>query len=258
MWESICEWLSNNALAIFLSAVTSFIASKYYFDKANRESVLMTIIFPIVKILESRYYNRSNYEALYKINSSYATKYLKKEERNKLLALLTSYRSVCRYTKESADTDCIMSYYNHKIEENGVNPKPCTITNEEGEFIDLDFPPDYNLLQDYVYDIVSSYDFEQSPVDCSKRIADEFVRYTKKYYTNKKIVFFEDYPIDKIIETSIVAQRWEERFKMADKCKDEFLNLSICQEVIKIINESSVNEFDRKTKSNLDKTPDVE
>ena len=54
MWEAICEWLSNNALAIFLSAVTSFIASKHYFDKANRESVLMTIIFPIVKILDSR------------------------------------------------------------------------------------------------------------------------------------------------------------------------------------------------------------
>ena len=95
------------------------------------------------------------------------------------------------------------------------------------------------------------------PVDCSKRIGDEFERYTKKYYTSKKIVFFEDYPIDKIIETSMVAQRWEEKFKMADKCKDEFLNLSICQEVIKIINESSVNEFDRKTKRNPDKTPDV-
>ena len=257
MWESIREWLSNNALAIFLSALTSFIASKHYFDKANRESVLMTIIFPIVKILNSRYYNRSNYEALYKINSSYATKYLKKEERNKLLALLTSYRSVCRYTKELADTDCIMSYYNHKIEENGINPKPCTITNEEGEFIDFDFPPEYNLLQDYVYEIVSSYDFVKYPVDCSKRIGDEFERYTKKYYTSKKIVLFEDYSIDKIIETSMVAQRWEEKFKMADKCKDEFLNLSICQEVIKIINESSVNEFDRKTKSNPDKTPDV-
>ena len=85
MWEAICEWLSNNALAIFLSAVTSFIASKYYFDKANRESVLMTIIFPIVKILDSRYYNRSNYEALYKINSSYAAKYLKKRKETNCL-----------------------------------------------------------------------------------------------------------------------------------------------------------------------------
>ena len=113
-------------------------------------------------------------------------------------------------------------------------------------------------MQDYVYEIVSSYDFVQSPADCSKRIAGEFDRYTKKYYTSKKIVFFEDYPIDKIVEISIVAQLWEEKFKMADKCKDEFLNLSICQEVAKIINESSVNEFDKKTKSNSAKTPDVE
>ncbi len=74
--------------------------------------------------MDSRYYDRANYEALYKINSSYAAKYVKKEERNKLLALLNTYRSVCRYTKKSADTVCIMSYYNHKIEENGVNPRP--------------------------------------------------------------------------------------------------------------------------------------
>ena len=66
------------------------------------------------------------------------------------------------------------------------------------------------------------------------------------------------FAIDKIIEMSTVAKRWEEKFKMADKCKDEFLNLSICQEVAKIINESSVNEFDRKMKSNSKKIPDVE
>lgn len=256
MWESICEWLSDNALAIFISAITSFIVSKYYFDKANRESVLMTIIFPIVKILDSRYYNRANYEALYKINSSYAAKYLKKDERNKLLALLTSYRNVCRYTKESADTDCIMSYYNHKLEENNINPKPCTITDDEGEFIDFDFPPDYNLLQDYVYEIVSSYDFVESPLDCSKKITEAFDRYTKKYYTNRKIVFFDDYSIDKIIEVSIVSQQWEAKFEMADKCKEEFLNLSICKKVTKLICESSVNEYDKKTKSKIDKNND--
>ena len=246
MWNTICGWLSNNALAIFLSAVASFVASKIYFDKANRESVLMTIIFPIIKILDSRFYNQANYEALYKINASYATKYLKRDERNKLLALLTSYRNVCRYTKESADTNSIMAYYTLKLEENGINSKPCTMTDGEGNFVDLDFPPNYNLLENHVFEIVSSFDFVQSPGACSKKIAEAFNRYTKKYYTDKEIAFFEDCTITEIIESSEIAKKWEEKFRMANKCKQEFLNLAICKKVTKIIRDSSVNEFDRK------------
>lgn len=246
MWTLICEWLSSNALAIIISGIVSLVVSKYYFDKANRESVITAIIFPIVKILDSRYYTKSNYEALFKINSSYASKYLKGNERNKLLALLSSYRNVCRYTQESADTDCIMSYYNHKLEENDINPKPCIIYDDEGNYIDDDFPPDYNLLQDHVYKIVSSYEFVQSPLDCSKQIAEAFEIYTNKYYTNKKITFFDDYTVDKVIELSIVAQEWKSKFETADKCKSEFLNLSICKKVTQIIRESSVNEYDKK------------
>ena len=64
----------------------------------------MTIIFPIVKLLNRRYYTRRDYEALFEINSFYAVKYLRKKERNKLLELLSVYRDVCRYSKEGADT----------------------------------------------------------------------------------------------------------------------------------------------------------
>ncbi|GEM_PF-2436527 len=88
----------------FISAIALLLISKRYYDKANRESVLMTIIFPIVKLLNRRYYTRRDYEALFEINSFYAVKYLRKKERNKLLELLSVYRDVCRYSKEGADT----------------------------------------------------------------------------------------------------------------------------------------------------------
>lgn len=55
MWEQIGNWLYQNAMAIFISAVASLLISKRYYDKANRESVLMTIIFPIVKLLNQTY-----------------------------------------------------------------------------------------------------------------------------------------------------------------------------------------------------------
>lgn len=65
-----------------------------------------------------------------------------------------------------------MAYYNYKLKENGINPKPCAITDDDGEVVADDFPPDYNYLQDYVYKIVSSFDFIESPEECTIKIAD--------------------------------------------------------------------------------------
>ena len=243
MLVQIGNWLYQNAMAIFISAIASLLISKRYYDKANRESVLMMVIFPIVKLLNEKYYTRNDYEALFEINSSYAVKYLRKKERNKLLELLSAYRDVCKYSKENADTSCIMAYYNYKLKENGINPKPCAITDDDGEVVADDFPPDYNYLQDYVYKIVSSFDFIESPEECTIKIADAFKCYTEKYYTGEEIIYFEDYSVEKVIELSENSKKWNDKFKRADKCKEEFLNLPICKKVKNIIDELSINEY---------------
>lgn len=248
MWAQIGNWLYQNAMAIFISAIASLLISKRYYDKANRESVFMTVIFPIVKLLNQRYYTSKDYETLFEINSSYAVKYLRKRERNKLLELLSAYRDVCRYSKEGADTSCIMAYYNFKLKENGVNPKPCTIRDDDGEVVADDFPPDYNYLQDYVYEIVSSYDFIESPDKCTVKIADAFKCYAKKYYNDENIVYFEDYSIEKVIELSEVSKKWNEKFKLSDECKEEFLKLPICKKVKDIIDKAGVNEYVNRKK----------
>ena len=41
------------------------------------------------------------------------------------------------------------------------------------------------------YEIVSSYDFIESPAECTQKIADAFKHYTKKYYTDEDIVFLD-------------------------------------------------------------------
>jgi len=243
MLVQIGNWLYQNAMAIFISAIASLLISKRYYDKANRESVLMMVIFPIVKLLNEKYYTRNDYEALFEINSSYAVKYLRKKERNKLLELLSAYRDVCKYSKENADTSCIMAYYNYKLKEKGINPKPCAITDDDGEVVADDFPPDYNYLQDYVYKIVSSFDFIESPEECTIKIADAFKCYTEKYYTGEEIIYFEDYSVEKVIELSEISKKWNDKFKRADKCKEEFLNLPICKKVKNIIDELSINEY---------------
>lgn len=243
MLVQIGNWLYQNAMAIFISAIASLLISKRYYDKANRESVLMMVIFPIVKLLNEKYYTRNDYEALFEINSSYAVKYLRKKERNKLLELLSAYRDVCKYSKENADTSCIMAYYNYKLKEKGINPKPCAITDDDGEVVADDFPPDYNYLQDYVYKIVSSFNFIESPEECTIKIADAFKCYTEKYYTGEEITYFKDYSIEKVIELSEISKKWNDKFRRADKSKEEFLNLPICKKVKSIIDESSINEY---------------
>ena len=55
MLVQIGNWLYQNAMAIFISAIASLLISKRYYDKANRESVLMMVIFPIVKFMNAKY-----------------------------------------------------------------------------------------------------------------------------------------------------------------------------------------------------------
>lgn len=210
----IGNWLYQNAMAIFISAIASLLISKRYYDKANRESVLMMVIFPIVKLLNEKYYTRNDYEALFEINSSYAVKYLRKKERNKLLELLSAYRDVCKYSKENADTSCIMAYYNYKLKEKGINPKPCAITDDDGEVVADDFPPDYNYLQDYVYKIVSSFDFIESPEECTIKIADIFYAdFTAETYSCDPVIKYRrkesDYECCRLTDAMVVVKNCE-------------------------------------------------
>lgn len=46
-----------------------------------------------------------------------------------------------------------------------------------------------------------------------------------------------------MIELSEISKKWNDKFKRADKCKEEFLNLPICKKVKNIIDELSINEY---------------
>lgn len=253
MIEVLGKWLYDNAMAIFISAIASLIISKIYYDKANRDNVLMAVIYPIVKILEKKRYSSKNYERLIAINFSYAVKYLKKEERNKLLALLNAYRVVCRYSKEEADTNCVLKYFDDKLKSNGIDPKTCPIYDDNDEnIIAYEYPREYNYLANHVYEIVSSYDFIEFPEKCEREIASAFKRYTKKYYRDKDILYFGDYSIEQVIKMSEVSRKWKDKFRIADEKRREFLELPICKKVQNIIDKSNLNEYVAKHNSETD------
>lgn len=256
MFQMICAWLYENSMAIFISAIASLVISKRYYDKGNREAVLTSIIFPMVQLLEKRY-SKGNYEKLFEIKLSYAIRYLHKAERNKMLILIDNYREVCRYSKDAADTDCIMSYYSYKLKQNGINPKPCPIRDDDGNIVADDYPPDYNYLQDEIYAIVTSFEFVELPQDCTDKMIKAFKRYTKEYYTDKEISFFDDYSVEKVIAQSDVTKKWRERFEAVNRSKEDFLALPICKKAIKILNESKGGCVYQSQKSKSDNKEDL-
>lgn len=46
-----------------------------------------------------------------------------------------------------------------------------------------------------------------------------------------------------MIELSEISKKWNDKFRRADKSKEEILNLPICKKVKNIIDESSINEY---------------
>ena len=84
------------------------------------------------------------------------------------MLLIEQYRIVCKYSKIEADTDCILSYFDYKLKEKGINPKPCPIYDDEGEAVAEDYPPDYHYLADYVNNVASQMEFEVLPEEAEK------------------------------------------------------------------------------------------
>ena len=87
-----------------------------YYRKGNRDELLMSVIFPVVQLL-NKSYSRKNYDELLSIKSNYAIRYLGKKERRTLMLLIEQYSIVCQYNRSKKDTDCILSYFDFKLGE---------------------------------------------------------------------------------------------------------------------------------------------
>lgn len=67
MIDMILKWLYQNSTAIIISSLISMM----YYRKGNRDELLMSVIFPVVQLL-NKSYSRKNYDELLSIKSNYA------------------------------------------------------------------------------------------------------------------------------------------------------------------------------------------
>ena len=96
--EEFIKWFLENwnaniftLFTVLLSGIISLIISAAYYRKGNRNNLKMSVIHPIISILNDSY-SRNNYEKMEKISKEYSVRYFKRKELKKLNILLETYK----------------------------------------------------------------------------------------------------------------------------------------------------------------------
>ena len=88
--EEFIKWFLENwnaniftLFTVLLSGIISLIISAAYYRKGNRNNLKMSVIHPIISILNDSY-SRNNYEKMEKISKEYSVRYFKRKEFKKI------------------------------------------------------------------------------------------------------------------------------------------------------------------------------
>ncbi len=203
------------------------IISAIYYHKGNRNNLKMSVIHPIIRLLDDAY-SRKNYDRLSEIAKDYSARYLKKVESEKLNSLLLAYKEVSTYNDVIVNADILLSYFEYKLKKNGINPKPVPVE-YEGEIVYSDYPPDVFYLSQDLERLLRRYDPVFEPDECENMIASLYKQYCKDNYTSDNINYFDDYTLEEVLKKSEIRAKWDKKFDEAKAAKTQFLKLKIAK-----------------------------
>ena len=205
--EEFIKWFLENwnaniftLFTVLLSGIISLIISAAYYRKGNRNNLKMSVIHPIISILNDSY-SRNNYKKIEEIAREYSVRYFKKKELKKLNSLLEAYKEISVYNDIQINANSLFSYFEYKLEKEGINTKPFPIE-YEGEVVATQYPPDLFYLSEDLEDVLKQYDPDYEPDECEARLISTYESYCKKYYTSKKITYFDDYTLKQVFENT--------------------------------------------------------
>lgn len=228
------EWFTANWYAnmftlftVLLSGIISLVISAAYYYKGNRNNLKMSVIHPIVRLLDEGY-SRKNYGALCEISKEYSVRYLSKKESEKINALLLAYKEVSIYNDVSVNADILFSYFEYKLKKNQIEPKPVPVEHE-GEIVYSTYPPDLYYLSEDLEKALRRYDPNFEPEECKTAVISLYEDYCKKYYTSQKIVYFDDYTLSQVLKKSEIRAKWDKKFDVVKEAKEQFLKLKIAK-----------------------------
>lgn len=232
IWNVFISWLSTEwftLVSIILSGLISLAISAFYYRRGNRNSLQMSVIFPIIHLLNEDY-SRNNYEKLYDLSTNYLCKYFKSKEKKLLIHLVFAYKEIKNYNRYSVDAEAIVLYFEDTLKKQNINPKPVPVE-YDGEFIYDDYPPDFHYIYTDIEKVLKEYEFDYETENCVQYIITILSDYCNKYYTNQQLPLFEDLSILQIVQQSPKTKQWEEKFKNLTDCKSNFLQLKIVKQI---------------------------
>ena len=218
--NAVFEWLKTDAMAIIISSIISILISSYYYNKANRNDVMMSIIHPLIEELKKDYC-MINYKEIVQITSGYSKRYLKKKERRVLWELVDSCTNLCADNIFLVHTKCLMNYYIYKLQESGIDEDLEEIWWDRG----------FYQLEKKILSLLNSCLNDE----CLKSdIISIFNEHMHTFFPQKEeIVYFEDYSLDFVLDKSQEAKKWKEKINRYEKIKEKFYKLNICKKTRK-------------------------
>ena len=232
--EEFIKWFLNNwnaniftLFTVLLSGIISLMISAAYYRKGNRNNLKMSVIHPIISILNDSY-SRNNYKKMEKISKEYSVRYFKRKELKKLNTLLETYKEISAYNDIQINADSLFSYFEYKLKKNNINPKPVRVE-YEGEYVYDDYPPDIFFLSEGLKKILKETPFELESAECEEKISTLYNWYCKEYYAAEPLKYFDDYSLDEVLKKSNIRVKWNEKFDEIQKAKNKFLNLRIAK-----------------------------
>lgn len=229
---SFVQWVVDNAytnvftlITVVVSGVISVLVSRHYFNKSNTENLKLSIIHPIVAILNAQC-TTENFEKLIALEKQYAIKYMPRKEREYLSNLILAYKDVVSNPEDVTNAKILFSYFERCLSSQGIewDAVPVIIN---GEIVDCEPPQGYFELEDNIYRIIRKYDYHFEEEKCQETLELLFLSHVKTFCSNQKAVFFKEESLLKIISQDKLTIKRNEQLKKYKLCKTEFLNLPL-------------------------------
>ena len=217
-------------VTVVISGWISLLISKHYFKKSNdinnMENLKISVIHPLIALLNSTPYTIENYNRLVALDKEYSIKYMSATERACLANLREAYKEIAYYDEDAVNAKILFSYFERCLSEQGIkwDPKPVEIN---GEIVDYDPPDGYFELENDITRVLRRFDYHIEPTECQEALERIFNSHVRNYCSGQKASFFKDAIMSKIIKQDELTAKSNELFVRYQKLKTEFLNFPL-------------------------------
>ncbi|MCC8103701.1 MAG: hypothetical protein LIP11_16110 [Clostridiales bacterium] len=259
---------------VLLSALISLVISASYYKKGNRDNLKMSVVYPMLEILQDKNYSGENNDKFHHIVENYCVRYFSKKERATFLELFNQYQFAVGYHEHELQSKLVFDYMINVIKkEKAIDvDKRGWYKVEKGEkqYLDLGWSLSVNweytavsIIRSIDHDVPAydtfslfGYHAKKYPDGTPILISTLVIEIIKKaFYAEKKTINIDDIEFfsnevqvmfgylpknrkPTVIEVAnnkdILEMAYQEKCGEADKLRENFLKLKIVKDTIEM------------------------